>query len=198
DLLQRDHVLLERGPPYRGEFRRGAWPLADEPLADLHVAGLFERGELLGQRRVGQPHAVADELELGPLGGGQQRHDREPGGRVNQLVEAGPDHRAPPVRLASMMRRSAPMSRGPPTTMQAAPAALPYSAGCATPAAWRLNATARLRPTVRATKPRISMMPRGPSRSPRTWTWNARRTTQPVLASTPRTNRLIPTPTTVG
>src|SRR5437016_2076835 len=76
---------------------RGAWPLAHEALADLHVPGLLQCAQLLGQRRVGQVEVVPDELEVGPFGGGQQRHDGQPGRRVDQLVE-------PRLRLGLLVR----------------------------------------------------------------------------------------------
>ncbi len=47
DLLQCGDMLVERGPSDAGEPGRGAWALADEALANLDVAGVVERGQLL-------------------------------------------------------------------------------------------------------------------------------------------------------
>src|SRR5512145_234394 len=95
-------MLVERCPSDAGEPGRGTWSLADEALADLDVARLFERRQLLGQGRVGEFDAVADELELRPLRGREERHDREPGWGVDQFIELWSDHVRPP---ASRIRR---------------------------------------------------------------------------------------------
>jgi len=52
---------------------------------DVNVAGLLEGGEMLGQPRVRQPELVAHEGELDPVGGRQQRDDREPFGFAGDL-----------------------------------------------------------------------------------------------------------------
>ena len=46
-------------------------------------------------------------------GRGQQGHDRQPGRRVDQVVEPGGRHRADPARLPSMIPRSRRIRTGP-------------------------------------------------------------------------------------
>ena len=90
----------------------GGRPLDDE------VAGLLQRGELLGQRGVGQPEPITDEREVDPVSRRQQRDDRQPGAGVDDLVElrdavtAGPSTATP---LADDR-----ISCGPPVTMSTA------------------------------------------------------------------------------
>src|SRR5512132_318320 len=197
DLLQGRDVLVEGRPADAGEPGRGARPLSDEPLADLDVAGVLERGELFRQGGVRQAGAVAQELEVCPLGGREQRDKREPGGCVDQLVELGLDHRRLPDRLASMRPRRCRMSIGPPTTSSTAVTETAMVAAYETPDAFRMNPTTSDTPTVTATKPRIAATPPGPSRSLRGWALpTAPNTTHPVVVSTPATNTAVPIPTT--
>src|SRR5476651_1153183 len=87
DLLQRSHVAVEGGTPFATQPRRRTRALANKGLPDLDVVSSFERRELLRERRIGELHAVADKGEVSPVGGREQRHDREPRRGVNQLVE---------------------------------------------------------------------------------------------------------------
>src|SRR5262249_47785998 len=57
DLLKRPHVLFKGGASGGGEPDRRTGPLADEALADLHVPGVLEDRQLLGQSRVGHRDA---------------------------------------------------------------------------------------------------------------------------------------------
>jgi len=70
---------------------RGPRALAHEDAADLDVAGLLQGGELLGEGRVGQAHAVPDELEVGPL---------RLGCSASTAVSRTPFGSSPPVCLA--------------------------------------------------------------------------------------------------
>src|SRR5512132_4602974 len=197
DLLQGRNVLVEGRPADAGEPRRRARPLSDETLTDLDVAGVLERGELFRQGGVRQAGAVAQELEVGPLGRREQRDEREPGGCVDQLVEPGLNHRRLPDRFASMRPCRCRMSIGPPTTSITAATETPMVAAYQTPDAFRGNATASDTPMVTATKPRIATTPPGPSRSLRGWALRtARNTIAPVVMSTPATNTAVPIPTT--
>jgi AcrR family transcriptional regulator len=87
DLPQDGRVGAEGPAPGRAEPQVSAAAAAGAGLAHGHVAGLFQDGDLLGQRRVAQAQAVPHEGEFGPVGRGQQGDDREPRRRVDQLVE---------------------------------------------------------------------------------------------------------------
>jgi AcrR family transcriptional regulator len=87
DLPQDGRVGAEGPAPGRAEPQVSAAAAAGAGLAHGHVAGLFQDGDLLGQRRVAQAQAVPREGEVGPVGRGQQGDDREPRRRVDQLVE---------------------------------------------------------------------------------------------------------------
>ena len=87
DLPQDGRVSAEGPAPGRAEPQVSAAAAAGTGLAHGHVAGLFQDGDLLGQRRVTQAQAVPDEGEVGPVGRGQQGDDRQPRRRVDQLVE---------------------------------------------------------------------------------------------------------------
>jgi hypothetical protein len=80
---------VEGGPAAGGEPGRRGRPLADESLADLDIAGVRQRGELLGQGGVRQAGAVAKDREVRPRGRGEEGDQRQPGGRVDQFVEPG-------------------------------------------------------------------------------------------------------------
>ena len=87
DLPQDGRVGAEGPAPGRAEPQVSAAAAAGAGLAYGHVAGLFQDGDLLGQRRVAQALAIPHEGEVGPVGRGQQGDDREPRRRVDQLVE---------------------------------------------------------------------------------------------------------------
>ena len=87
DPPQDGRVGAEGPAPGRAEPQVSAAAAAGAGLAYGHVAGLFQDGDLLGQRRVAQAQAVPHEGEVGPVGRGQQGDDREPRRRVDQLVE---------------------------------------------------------------------------------------------------------------
>src|SRR5690349_17231910 len=87
DLLESGGVATEGTAASRAELEVGAPAAAGAGLADGHVAGLLQRGDLLGQRRVAELQAVADEGEVGPFGRGQQGNDRQAGRRVDEFVE---------------------------------------------------------------------------------------------------------------
>lgn len=70
---------------------RGPRALAHEDAADLDIAGLLQGGELFGEGRVGQAHAVPDELEVGPL---------RLGCSASTAVSLTPFGSSPPVCLA--------------------------------------------------------------------------------------------------
>src|SRR5215510_7699856 len=146
-------MQVERGPPRLAQPRRRPGSFADERLADLHVASFLECRQLLGQRGIRQPNLIADELEVGPVGGRQQRDDREPGGRVDQLVESGRLHRSSPALLLSMSWRNQRPSTGPPAAITAPPTAVAIVAGAADPAARSAKAMPSVRPTISQTKP---------------------------------------------
>src|SRR5690606_25135415 len=196
DLLKRRDVPVEGRAPGGGQRRGGTRSLAHKGLADLDIARFLERGQLFGQRRVGEADVVADEREVGPLGCGEQGDDRQTGRRVDQFVEAWRGHPVTPERLSSMMRRSVRMSHGPPATSRIAPNRLPSVAECGTSAAFRPKATPREPPTVSSANPAISRPPRQPSSWLRTWTRMARRSAHARLARTPATNSAVPTPIT--
>src|SRR5215468_3286183 len=98
DLLQGGGMSGEGAAPVRAQLQMGAPAAAGAGLAHGHVAGLFQDGDLLGQRRVAQAQAVPHEGEVGPVGRGQQGDDREPGRRVDQLVEPRPGAHQPAAR----------------------------------------------------------------------------------------------------
>jgi len=106
DLPQGSGVAGEGAAPVRAEPQVGAPATAGAGLAHGHVAGLFQDGDLLGQRRVAQVQAVPDEGEVGPVGRGQQGDDRQPGRRVNELIEPrlGPHQRPASCPRASSRR----------------------------------------------------------------------------------------------
>jgi AcrR family transcriptional regulator len=87
DPPQDGRVGAEGPAPGRAEPQVSAAAAAGAGLAHGHVAGLFQGGDLLRQRRVAQAQAVPHEGEVGPVGRGQQGDDRQPGRRVDQLVE---------------------------------------------------------------------------------------------------------------
>ena len=87
DLLQRRDVSFERRAADVGQTRAHASATIAHRTVDAHVSGLLERRELLRERRVGEVELVAQERELGPVGGCEQRDERQPGAGMDQLVE---------------------------------------------------------------------------------------------------------------
>ena len=75
DLLQRGDVTFERRSADLGQARPHAPATIAQRTFDAHVSGLLERRELLGERRVRQVELVAQERELGPIGGREQRDE---------------------------------------------------------------------------------------------------------------------------
>src|SRR5215472_1860448 len=126
-------MLLERPAARPAQLRPGTRPLADEAFAYLHVAGCLERRELLGERGVRQCQLVADEPEVRPFRRRQQGNDREPGRRVNQLVEPRCGHALTPARRDIMIRRRRRISLGPQTTSAAPPPAVAIVPGAGEP-----------------------------------------------------------------
>jgi hypothetical protein len=88
DLPQDGGVSAEGTAPGRAEPQVSAAAATGAGLSHGHVASLFQDGDLLGQRRVTQAQAVPDEGEVGPVGRGQQGDDRQPGRRVDELIES--------------------------------------------------------------------------------------------------------------
>ena len=107
DLPQDGRVGAEGPAPGRAEPQVSAAAAAGAGLTHGHVAGLFQDGDLLRQRRVAQAQAVPHEGEVGPVGRGQQGDDRQPGRRVDQLVEPRLDAHQRPASGCSVSSRRA-------------------------------------------------------------------------------------------
>jgi pimeloyl-ACP methyl ester carboxylesterase len=134
DPPKRRDMAGEPAPPEGCQSRaHPAASLAQRSL-DRHVAGFLERRQLLGQRRVGQRELVTDERELRPVGRGQERHDRQPRGRVDELVEPGSVRHPAAVRRIALPRIAA-IRRGPPSRIATATSTLAIVAGCPAPSA---------------------------------------------------------------
>src|SRR6516225_9218885 len=195
DLLERQDVPVEGGPAVGGEPGRRARPLADESLADLDVAGVRQRGELLGQGGVGQADTIAQDPEVRPSGRGEEGHQRQPGGGVDQLVEPGRDHPRPPdrrTRKAVWYR----ISICPPTTNTTMATALAIVPDQGTPADFRLSPVASPTPSTAAAKAAIpaSTLGTGPgaTRSRRGGAPRSARDSSPLMTSVPTMNSARP------
>ena len=137
DLPQDGGVGAEGPAPGRAEPQVSAAAAAGAGLAHGHVAGLFQDGDLLGQRRVAQAQAVPHEGEVGPVGRGQQGDDREPRRRVDQLVEPRLDalRRIAHQRAASSRRAVICCATGSPAAYAPAISSPASVLGSGTPAA---------------------------------------------------------------
>jgi hypothetical protein len=65
-------VSVEGGLAGIGQGEPGAGPFALVALGDLDVPGVFEDGHVLGQQRVADFHQLAQEPEIGSVGGRQR------------------------------------------------------------------------------------------------------------------------------
>ncbi len=112
DRLQRRDVAVECLAALSGQCDPYPAPLVFDVAIDGDIAGLLERRELLGQRRIRHLQAVSDKGEVGPVGRSQQRDYRKPRARMDELVEARLDRRFAYHRSAR--RRMPATSDGPP------------------------------------------------------------------------------------
>src|SRR2546423_375764 len=135
-----------------GKPGRGAWAPAGEGFTDLDVAGVRQRGELFGRGGVGQADAVAQDGEVRPSGRGEEGDQRQPRGRVDQLVEPRCAHPCLPDRRTSTAA-SHRTSIGPTAANTTAPTAVAIVAAWGAPAAFRPTPVASVAPITTAAQP---------------------------------------------
>ena len=80
-------VAVERPSTLPGEGQPCPRPFTDVTFFHLHVAGLLQQADLLGQHRVGHLDVIPDEAELRLPGRRQESCDRKTDGMTEEAVQ---------------------------------------------------------------------------------------------------------------